>query len=245
MSGASLASGATEEDRKYITMEWFHCRRDLDVARMRDFLGNSVVPAMNRAGVQPVGLFQPSIGPDSPSILVVAPYSSMAAIQQAAAKMAGDAKFAAEQAAFDEKWELAYERRESSLLHTFKTLPGIEVPKQVAGKSNIFELRVYESRNLLGHTKKVAMFDNGEIEIFRRVGVNPVFFGATVFGSRIPNLTYMIYFPSLEARSEAWSKFGQDPEWKKISTAPGNTDRELVSSISNQILTPLPSSQLK
>jgi hypothetical protein len=169
----------------------------------------------------------------------------MAAIQEAAAKMAHDEKWIAEQLAFDEKWELAYERREASLLRTFKSLPGIEVPKQEAGKSNIFELRIYESRNLLGHTKKVAMFDNGEIDVFRRVGVNPVFFGATVFGARMPNLTYMIYFPSLEARGEAWSKFGQDPDWKKMSTAPGNTDRELVSSISNQIMTPLPSSQLR
>ena len=89
------------------------------------------------------------------------------------------------------------------------------------------------------------MFDGGEIDIFRRVGINPVFFGSTVFGSRMPNLTYMVYYPAWEARAEAWSRFASDPDWKKLSTAPGNVDRELVSIISNQLMSALPFSQLK
>ena len=238
-------SGATEEDRKYLTLEWYRSRNDLDVQRLRDFLGNSLVPAYGRAGLKPVGLLQTSIGPDSPSILVVAPYPSMAAIQEVAAKLAQDEKYTGDQTAFDEKWDLAYERREASLLRTFKSMPGLEVPKVDAGKTNLFELRQYESRNLLGHTRKVAGFDNGEIDIFRRCGINPVFFGATVFGPRMPNLVYMVSFPAIEARTEAWSRFGQDPDWKKMSTGPGNTNRELVSSISNQIMVPLPASQVR
>lgn len=236
---------AAAEERKYMTLNWYRCRRDLDVQRLRDFLGNSIVPALNRAGVRPIGLFQVSVGPDNPSFLVVAPYPSMASIQETGARIEGDEKWMKELAAFDEKWDLAYERRESSLLRTFKSFPDLAVPRTEAGKTNLFELRMYESRNNLGHVKKVSMFDGGEIDIFRRVGVNPVFFGSTVFGGRMPNLVYMIYFPSMEARTEAWSKFGQDPDWKKISTAPGMADRELVSSISNQLLTPLPSSQVK
>ena len=102
-----------------------------------------------------------------------------------------------------------------------------------------------ESRNGAGHQRKVAMFDGGEIDIFRRVGINPVFFGSTIFGTRMPNLTYMVYYPTWEARAEAWAKFANDSEWKKLSTAPGNADRELVSSISNQLMSPLPFSQLK
>ncbi len=243
-AGISRTSAAADE-RKYLTLDWYHCRRDLDVQRLRDFLGSSVMPAYNRAGVRPIGLFQVSIGPDNPSFLMAAPYPSMAGIQDTMARLAADDKWTRELAAFDEKWDLAYERRESSLLQTFKSFPGLEVSKAESGKTNLFELRTYESRNNLGHVKKVSMFDNGEIDIFRRVGVNPVFFGSTLFGPRMPNLVYMIYFPSIEARSEAWSKFGQDAEWKKISTAPGMVDRELVSSISNQLLTPLPASQIK
>jgi hypothetical protein len=169
----------------------------------------------------------------------------MAAIQETRDQLQRDEKWMRESAAFDEKWDLAYERGELSLLRGFRTCPGIELPKVEAGKPNLFELRTYESRNLTAHARKVAMFDGGEIGIFRRLGINPVFFGTTVFGTRMPSLTYMVYYPTWEARAEAWSKFGADAEWKKLSTSPGNADREIVSNISNLLLTPLPFSQIK
>ncbi len=244
-AGMSRVSAAAAEERKYLTLTWYRTRRDFDVQRLTDFLGGSALPAYNRAGVKPVGLLQVSVGPDSPAFLIIAPFPSMGAIQDTNAKLASDETWTKELAAFDDKWDLAYERRESWLLQTFKSFPDLAVPKSEAGKTNLFELRMYESRNSLGHVKKVSMFDGGEIDIFRRVGVNPVFFGSTLFGARMPNLVYMIYFPSMEARTDAWAKFGQDPEWKKISNAPGMSNRELVSSISNQLLTPLPASQLK
>jgi hypothetical protein len=240
-----ISSSADEKDRKYLALHWYRSRRDLDVQRLTDFLGNNLLPAYSRAGIKPVGLLQVSVGPDSPSFLSIVPYPSMASIQETLTKLASDGTWTKDLAAFDEKWDLAYERRESWLLRTFKSFPDLVIPKVEAGKTNLFELRMYESRNSLGHVKKVSMFDDGEIEIFKRVGVNPVFFGSTLFGSRIPNLVYMISFPSMEARTEAWAKFGQDPEWKKISSAPGMSGRETVSSISNQLLTPLPASQLK
>ncbi len=242
--GVSKSEAAAEE-RKYLSLSWYRTRRDFDVQRLTDFLSDSLLPAFNRAGVKPVGLLQVSVGPDSPAYLTMAPYPSMAAIQETLAKLAADPAWTKDLAAFDEKWDLAYERRESWLLQTFKAFPDLVVPKTESGKTNLFELRMYESRNNLGHVKKVSMFEGGEIDIFKRVGVNPVFFGSTLFGGRIPNLVYMIYFPTMEARTEAWAKFGQDPEWKKISNAPGMTNRELVSSISNQLLTPLPASQIK
>ncbi|NWG13865.1 MAG: NIPSNAP family protein [Acidobacteria bacterium] len=247
--GAAVAAlgqaPAQDGGSKYISMEWYRCRIDHDPQRLRNFLSNGAVPALNRAGIRPVGVFQVSDGPDNPSILVVKAHASLAAIQQAADRLAADGTFVAAQKALDEKWELAYDRIECWLLRSFKSMPGIEVPKVEQGKANLFELRIYESRNYAGHVRKVAMFDEGEIDLFRRTGISPVFFGSTVFGPNMPNLTYMVSFPSVEARAQAWSAFGQHPEWKKMSTVPGATDRELVCRISNQLMTPLPFSQIK
>lgn len=243
--GSDLAFSQTELSDRYLALEWFRCRRDQDLPRMRGFLGDSLVPAFGRAGIRPVGVFQTTVGPDNPSFLVVSPYASLSALEQSLSKLETDEKWARDRRAFDEKWELAYERIETALLRAFKTFPGIEVPKVEEGKTSLFELRIYESRSMTGHEKKVAMFNSGEIDIFRRCGIPPVFFGSTVFGSRMPNLTYMVYYPAWEARAAAWSKFAQDPDWRKMSTAPGNADRELVSSISNLLMTPLPFSQIK
>jgi hypothetical protein len=232
-AGLSRTATAAETNPRYLTLEWYRGRRDQDVQRVRDFLGNSTRAAYERAGARPSLLFQVSVGPESPSLLLVSEHASLAALEQLVHKLAGDEKYSSDLAALDEKWDLAYDRRESWLLRGFRTFPGIEAP----GASTLFELRMYESRNTRAHLKKVAMFDEGEIDIFRRAGMQPIFFGSTVFGTSMPNLVYMVGFPSIAARTDAWSKFGQDPEWKKMSTAPGNSDRELVSRISNQLLT--------
>ena len=49
---------------------------------------------------------------------------------------------------------------------------------------------------------------------------------------------------AMAAKDAAWSKFGTDPEWKKLSTTPGYTDPEIVSNISNVLLRPAPYSQI-
>jgi hypothetical protein len=89
------------------------------------------------------------------------------------------------------------------------------------------------------------MFDNGEIGIFRRLGMRPVFFGQTIVGRDMPNLTYMLAFDDLAHRERAWRAFGADPEWQKLRATPGLSDAEIVSNISSAILRPLPFSPIR
>jgi hypothetical protein len=124
-------------------------------------------------------------------------------------------------------------------------MPKLEVPSFPAGgASRMFELRTYESHSRKAHLKKVEMFNVGEISIFRRTGLTPVFFGQTMIGSRLPNLTYLLGFENAEAREKAWSTFVADDEWKKLRATPGYTDAEIVSNISNVLLRPAPYSQI-
>ena len=48
--------------------------------------------------------------------------------------------------------------------------------------SRIFELRTYESHSDRAALNKLKMFNAGEMPIFRRTGLTPVFFGETVVG---------------------------------------------------------------
>ena len=48
----------------------------------------------------------------------------------------------------------------------------------------------------------------------------------------------MLSYENLAAREQLWSKFGADPEWKKLRATPGLSDAEIVSNISNAILRP-------
>jgi hypothetical protein len=83
------------------------------------------------------------------------------------------------------------------------------------------------------------MFNNGEMQIFERLGMRPVFFGETIAGPRQPNLNYMLSYDDLAARDKLWSAFANDPEWKKLSGEPQLKDAEIVANISNVILRPL------
>ena len=111
-------------------------------------------------------------------------------------------------------------------------------------KPRLFNLRIYESHNERAHAKKVEMFNTGELAIFRRTGLTPVFFASTVVGRLMPNLTYMLVFPDDDGRKASWAKFVKDPEWIKLKAVPGFADKEIVSHITNMIMKPTAYSEI-
>jgi len=111
-------------------------------------------------------------------------------------------------------------------------------------QSRIMELRTCESHSKKANLKKIEMFNTSEIAIFRRAGLSPVFFGETMIGSRMPNLTYMLTFENMAAHDKAWAAFSADPDWRKLSNTPGYTDSEIVTNISNIFLRPTAYSQI-
>jgi len=111
-----------------------------------------------------------------------------------------------------------------------------------AAKPRVYELRTYESHSNRAALNKIRMFNAGEVPIFCRAGLTPVFFGETIIGANMPSLTYMLAFPDMAARDAAWGKFGQDPAWKTLSADPQYRDN--VAAITDIILQPTASSQI-
>src|SRR5262245_19981116 len=111
-------------------------------------------------------------------------------------------------------------------------------------KPRLLNLRIYESHNERAARKKIEMFNKGELAIFRRVGLTPVFFGETLIGTAMPNLTYLLVFPDDTVREAAWKRFLGDPDWLKLKAIPEYADKEIVSRITNKILTPAAYSEI-
>lgn len=211
-----------------------------------DYLAE-LVPALTRAGVRHIGVFQTMIGPDMPTSWLLVPYETPGALAIVEKRIAADAAFqrsaatAAYQAASAEK--PAYVRLDSSLLMAMTNMPRLVPP--AIDKPRIFELRTYESASEAASARKQEMFTKlGETEIFRRVGLTPVFFGRTLIGLRQPSFTYLLTYADLAARQKAWEAFGADPEWQKLRATPGYSDAELVSNITGVILRPAAQSQV-
>jgi len=239
------APGSTAKKAIY-ELRYFRMRNGTQIQRTSDFLSKFYLPAAQRLGIGPLGFFNALIGEQSPFVLSLASYSSISAMETAMEKMAADKEFQKGAAEFNAAGELSYIRMENSLLRAFDSIPGIEVPPSDAKRApRIFELRTYESPNAKASKTKIKMFDDAEIKIFRRCGMLPVFFGETLIGRNLPNLTYMLAYDDLAMRDKVWKTFGGDPEWQKLRSTPGLTDPEIVSNISNAILRPLPFSPIR
>ena len=216
--------------------------------RLAEFMQKAAVPALNRAGHQPIGAFEVVAGVPSPTLFVLTPLSSLDSLAAVEAKLDADAAFLQDGKPYIEATasDPAYIRQESSLLAAFPEMPRLEVPPATAARGpRLFELRIYESPGERAHRAKVRMFaEMGELEIFRRVGLRPVFFARTLVGPRMPSLVYMLVHENMAAREKSWDAFRNDAEWKKLAATPGYSDAEIVSNITTIYLRPAAYSQV-
>lgn len=214
---------------------------------MEHYLRDAAVPALNRAGIKPVGVFHGLVGPENPAVWTLVPFRSAGQMAGLRRRLMQDQEFlsAAQEYFGAPASQPAYERFESWLLKAFETVPHIEVPPAAAAhQPRMFELRTYENPSEKANATKLKMFNTAEISIFRRTGLRPVFFGNRVLGSRLPALTYMLTFKDLAEREKNWGVFGADPEWQKLRSTPGYTDPEIITNITNIFLSPAPYSQI-
>lgn len=243
-AGAQARSGAAAAPEVY-ELRTYRLVNGPMKERLDGYLRDAFIPAARRAGCGPVGVFTVSIGPDSPSILVLVPHPSLAAFAALAGRLAADSGYTSAAAPFFDATPAAppYASLEVKLMQAFPHFARVEVP---SGKqARIFELRTYHSHSEKAGATKIDMFDTGgEIEIFRRTGLTPVFFAQDLTGPRLPSLTYMLTFPDLATRNRNWGTFGADPAWRRLIATPGLTDPEITTGIDNQILAPTPYSQI-
>jgi len=251
IAGAALQLGtlgiafgqAGETKQEFYEIRKYHLLNNSKQKQFNDYLENAVLPALNRIGMNPVGVFTGLYGPDSSTFYVLLAYKSLEAILLSSARLSADDGYQKLGASFDDASinDPGFARFESSLLLAFKNLPKLVVPSPA--KSRIFELRVYESHSLKAAKKKIEMFnDGGEMEIFKKTGMNPVFFGETLIGPQMPNLAYMLCFENMSVRDKAWEGFQESPEWKKLRSDPQYANT--VSNITDVILRPTSYSQI-
>jgi hypothetical protein len=243
----SMSADGADAKRSIIELTRLQMRNTQDgmAQRTNDFLSKSYVPAIQKAGGGPVGAFGSMIAEGSPFTLLVTQFPDAAAWEAVGRKLREDKGLAKASEAYY-GGPLQFVRAETTLLRGFGTMPAIEVPPARAEKkTRIFELRTYESNNPRTLARKIRMFDEGEIALFRKLNMIPVFFGETIAGRNMPNLTYMLAYDDLAARDKAWSTFVAHPEWEKMKSQPGVSDAEIVSNISNSILRPLPFSSIR
>jgi hypothetical protein len=235
-------SRSGESQREYYELRAYRLKSADKQKIVLDYLKAAAIPALNRINIKPVGVFT-VLEPESPDLYVLLPHKSLESVVTASGLIGSDADYrkAAASVLDAPKSDPAYERIESTLMLAFEAVPKLETPTKA--DSRIFQLRIYESHNSLAAKKKIEMFNTGgEIAVFRKAGMNPVFFGQSLIGPKLPNLTYMLGFDDMDAKEKAWNVFREHPDWKKLKEDPYYKDT--VSNVTNIMLRPASCSQI-
>ena len=246
-SQAQSQTPAAAGAREYYHLRKYHIQNGPQTKLTESFVADALIPALNRLGIAPVGAFHLDLGPETPTLYVLMPSTNLETLVNIDHKLVEDETF---MKAAEPFWSApatapAFIRTESSLLSAFPGHPKLTPPPSTAthGK-RVFQLRTYESPSFADHVCKVEMFHKGEFEIFQKAGFDQVFYGDTLIGPRMPNLTYMIGFPSLAERDAKWKAFFDDPDWKKLSGSPRFNFESIVTNVDNLILSPTSYSQI-
>ena len=223
---ASATYGGFGSKKEMYQLTVYHYTSTAQETVLNNYLKNALLPALHRYGYKNIGVFR-LIANDTAAVktlFVYMPIKSLEAHLVIADKLHKDSSYQKAGAAYINAvyTNAAYTRMEVILLKAFSLAPQMSLPKLTATKNErIYELRSYESATEKIFANKVHMFnEGGEIDLFKRLNFNAVFYAEVIAGSHIPNLMYMTCFENKTDRDAHWKNFVDSPEWKKLSALP-------------------------
>lgn len=240
---AAVASSAESKARELYELRVYSLPAGKQ-ALLDHYLSKAFLPTLKRYGIGPVGVFVEKVDEDKRKVYVLIVHPSAEQVVTLSARLYADEEYrkAAKEYLEAPPKDPVYTRIDSSLLDPIEGMPRLAKPD--TSRPRLLNLRIYESHNERAAKKKIEMFNKSELAIFRRVGLTPVFFAEALVGAAMPNLTYMLVFPDDKERQAAWGRFINDDEWKKLREIPEYADKEIVSHITNKVLTPAPYSEI-
>ncbi|MCX5674041.1 MAG: NIPSNAP family protein [Planctomycetota bacterium] len=250
LAGAGVLAAATQAARaaegaggarEILELRLYKAEKGEMRDRLDKFIAEAAIPAWNRLGMKPVGVFAMQ-DESTADLWVLVPHKTLEGFMTAPARLWADAEYPKAAAFFDPpKAAPMYARIETNLLLAFEGAPKLLVPVEPK-PGRVFQLRIYESHCEERARLKIDMFNSAELPLFKDAGLTWVFFGQSLAGTRMPNLTYMVGFADADAQKAAWDKFGKSPGWNTLKNDPKYTDT--VSNITNLILKPTAYSQI-
>lgn len=234
---AQAASAGSPAGREYYELRAYRLKAGTLTTALDAYLEKAVLPALEKRGVKNVGAFselevdklagtaKPKA--DEPVWLLI-PHATLDSFVDVAANLNADPAVRKAGAAWLDvpKASPAFVRIDVWLYLAFQSMPQIELPEFSKKRvpTRVFEMRDYESYSEQKALVKMAMFDDGETQLMRDLGMSPVFFGQSLAGANLPHLRYITGGSDLASHLAAWAKFPPDPRWKKMSADPKYAD---------------------
>lgn len=242
VSFSFCASSVMAQERDYYQVKIYKITNESQEARLDQYLESAYLPALHRAGIKKAGVFKPIEGKNEtePFIMVFIPFVSLQEFEELDGKLKADENYLKAAKAYIEAPhdDPPYQRIESMLLRSFKSMPHFAVPDLDSKPAErVYEFRSYEGATEYLYERKVEMFDDaGETALFKKLGFNPVFFAEVISSAHMPHLIYMTTFSNEASQEKHWDAFRTSPEWEEMK----NMERyaNTVSSITRYLLYP-------
>jgi len=216
---------AADDGRQYYELRVYSTKSAEQQQRINDYWQTAGVPAYNRQGIQPIGVFTEIQDSPTNKIYVLLPCDSLETFGAIPARLAADTVY--QQAAADflnaPKANPAYENLQSSLLAAFDGMKQMVVPPSDQ-KPNVYELRTYLSPSENKGLNKIQMFEHGEITTMKEVGLAPIIYSRTIVGPQMPSLVYLTCAANMDEHKKHWEGFRDAPVWKQLQADPQYKD---------------------
>ncbi len=214
----SISAFGQGENRNFYQIKVFRYQEDHQRERLEKYFEKAYLPALHRAGIEKVGVFKPIEGKNEETryVMVFIPLESMDQFLAMDQLLAADGIYLEAgkdylDAAHDQP---PYTRIESTLLRAFSGFPKLGEPVQEGARKNrVYELRSYQASTEKLYERKVEMFNEGESDLFVRLGFQPLFFGEVLSSTHMPHLMYMTTFENEASQEEKWDAFRVHPDW--------------------------------
>lgn len=223
------------EEKELYEIRTYEVKFGADQKVLQNYLNDVLGPSLIRLGATAFKLFG-ELGNSGPTKLyALIAYPSGEAYLKAQ-NLNNDTKYATAAAEYNAlpPEKTLYNRFSSSLLLAFDGMPKMKDPVEGA---SLFELRTYEGYSEDAVRRKIKMFNDGEIDIFLKTGLHPVFFGEMIVGPYRPCLTYMLNFKDMDEHDANWKRFSSNSDWGTMKTKEEYANT--VSNIRKIFLTPL------
>jgi hypothetical protein len=246
---ASAASGGAAHE--FYELRAYRLKAGASQAPLDTYFEKALLPALDKRGIKNVGVFteldvdkkaissKPKV--DSP-VWVLIPHNSLQSFVDVGMNINQDAAVRSAGAAYLDapKSDPAFERIDTWLYVAFSGMPKLELPSFSKSKAptRVFEMRDYESHSELRALNKIEMFNAGEIQVMKDLGMEPLCYGQSLAGPNLPHLRYFTGGKDLATHLGHWGKFGPHPTWMQMKDDPKYKDN--TSKNTARFLTPKP-----
>lgn len=220
LSALLTSCSSSSSDQEFYEIRTYRIETAENQQQVIDYVKTAYKPALNRMGIDRVGVFTNAKDDKDFSVYMVIPFAEAELYTNRSDILFNDYQYKrASQKFFSiPKKTPAYKRIESSFFKAFSGIPVMEIPEFAKmHKPRIYEMRTYESHNEEKAMLKRDMFNVAqEIQLMRDLNMGPVFYGECLSGHNAPNLTYFLSAESFEDSKAYWDVFRKHPRWDKM-----------------------------